>query len=401
MRLGRFIIIVLDSFGIGAMADVPDVRPQDRGANTYRSVLSAVPDVAFPNLEGLGLANAAGFEAGGVRFSRDAVFGRSDLMHFWCDSYWGHQELVGTLPRKPMEAPFSSMIDSVASALRNAGHSVDFYGGGLKVLVVDHAMVIGDNIEADFGQNYNVTASFDAAPFEEVKAVGRIVRKLTRVARVITFGSPGVSIRRILGALETRNAAYVGINAPRSGVYRDGYLVAHMGFGVDARLQLPRVLKNCGRKVVLIGKAADIIDNEGGKSISAVDTETVMRTTIAEIADLDVGFVCANVQETDLAGHREDAFQYAEKLRIADRFIGEIMQLLHDEDILVVTADHGNDPLIGHPQHTRERVPMLFHYRAPAPGPPRHRDEKNPGRHGRDRGPLLLGRAAFVRGKLP
>jgi phosphopentomutase len=364
MKPGRFIILVLDSFGIGAMDDVPLVRPQDKGANTFRSVLSAVPDMRFPNLGRLGLANAAGFEAGGLRFSSDAAYGRSDLMHFWCDSYWGHQELMGTRPRMPLEAPFSSMIDAVAHALRAAGHRVDYVGCPLKVLVVDNAMVIGDNIEADLGQNYNVTAAFDAVPFEKVKVVGRIVRNLTGVARVISFGSPGVSLQRILGALETRNGTYVGINAPRSGVYREGYLVAHMGFGVDAGEQLPRVLKDAGYRVVLIGKAADIIDNPGGTSISAVDTETVMRTTVTEIADLDSGFVCSNVQETDLAGHRQDPFLYAEKLRIADSYIGDIIELLEDTDILIVTADHGNDPLIGHPQHTRERVPMLFHLRS-------------------------------------
>ncbi len=360
MKPGRFIILVLDSFGIGAMADAPMVRPQDKEANTYRSVLSAVPDMTLPHLERLGLANAAGLEAGGVRFAKDAVYGRSDLMHFWCDSYWGHQELMGTRPRMPVEAPFSSMIDPVAEALRNAGHEVEYYGDGLKVLVVDRAMVIGDNIEADLGQNYNVTSSFDVMPFERVTEVGRIVRNLTEVARVISFGSPGVSLPRILGALETRNEMYVGISAPHSGVYRDGYLVAHMGYGVDAQEQLPRRLKDSGFKVVLIGKAADIIDNPGGKSISAVDTETVMQTTMAEIENLDVGFLCANVQETDLAGHREDPRQYAEKLQIADRYIGEIVRRIRDDDVLIVTADHGNDPLVGHPQHTRERVPMLF-----------------------------------------
>lgn len=76
---------------------------------------------------------------------------------------------------------------------------------------------------------------------------------------------------------------------------------------------------------------------------------------------MEEGFICTNVQETDLSGHAEDTERYAEKLTIADRYIGRIIEKLHGEDILIVMADHGNDPTVGHSKHTREMVPMLIY----------------------------------------
>ena len=124
-------------------------------------------------------------------------------------------------------------------------------------------------------------------------------------------------------------------------------------------MQVPTILGKKGIPVVLLGKVADIVENNYGKSISCVDTEEVMRLTVEEMDKIECGFICTNVQETDLAGHAENVERYAEKLQMADKYIGQIMEKLEDEDILIVMADHGNDPTIGHSHHTRENVPIL------------------------------------------
>ncbi|WP_091685553.1 alkaline phosphatase family protein [Anaerocolumna aminovalerica] len=95
--------------------------------------------------------------------------------------------------------------------------------------------------------------------------------------------------------------------------------------------------------------------------ISCVDTKTVLELTIDEVKNRKSGFICTNVQETDLAGHSQNSRWYKELLEIADEKIGEIITLLKEEDILVVMADHGNDPNIGHNRHTRENVPLLIY----------------------------------------
>ncbi len=86
-----------------------------------------------------------------------------------------------------------------------------------------------------------------------------------------------------------------------------------------------------------------------------------MELTIDEVKNMKSGFICTNVQETDLAGHSQNSRWYKELLEIADEKIGEIITLLKEEDILVVMADHGNDPNIRHNRHTRENVPLLIY----------------------------------------
>ena len=364
----KFVVVVLDGFGIGAMEDVPVVRPEDTGSCTLRSILKTRPDLYLPNLERLGLMNALGCESARMYFSDAAVWGRSSLMHRGADTFWGHQEIMGTLPKQPKREPFFAVADEVASVLRSAGHKVELVGFGL--LVVDGALTVGDNIEADPGQNYNVTAALDKMPFDKVLEIGRLVRDVVKVSRVICFGCPGIGMDRILEAVEEKEGTYIGVNAPRSGVYREGYQCVHLGYGVNPSVQVPALLAERGVPVILFGKVADIVENPRGKSVSWVDTEEVLSMTLGAFEALSFsaegGFICTNVQETDLAGHSQDPGRYALLLEKADLWIGRLMERMDDGDVLLVMADHGNDPCVGHSRHTREKVPILVYSRSPA-----------------------------------
>jgi phosphopentomutase len=117
-----------------------------------------------------------------------------------------------------------------------------------------------------------------------------------------------------------------------------------------------------------MGKVADIVENPGGRNIPGVDTGELLEKGAAMLDELDRGYICMNIQETDLAGHREDPGLYGERLMAADRGIGGIIKKLAPGDILVVTADHGNDPVIGHPRHTREKTPILIYGQNIKPG---------------------------------
>lgn len=356
----RFVVLVLDSFGIGEMDDVKEVRPQDVGANTYRSVLKNSFNLKIPNLEKLGIANAAGLEIGNIKFSKEAVYGKANLMHFWCDTFYGHQELMGTYPKKPKTEPFYEAIEEVEIALKKSGYSVERFGAPREVLVVDECATIGDNLEADLGQVYNITGALDLISYEELLKIGKVVRSVVKVPRVITFGGKNVTMEDIKNAYECRDGVFGGINAPKSGVYRNGYQVQHMGYGIDSEVQLPKILEGVA-KTILIGKVADIVENPKGKSIFGVDSNEVMDKLIEEIKANNNTFICANIQETDLAGHQEDAKRYGNRLEVVDRKLKKVIELLDEEDILIVTADHGNDPMIGHSNHTREKVPILVY----------------------------------------
>ena len=375
----RFVVIVLDGYGIGAMEDVPALRPQDKGANTAKHIFEAMPELRLPTLASLGLGNAMLAADPSIRLPgnlaavESCCYGVHRLAHFGADTFWGHQELMGTKPLKGESGPILPKLAAIREALEAAGHRVRFYTGkdqgdeqaksGPGILIVDEGVTIGDNLETDLGDNYNVTAALDLIPFDGVKKIGMLVRSLVRSSRVIVFGGQGVGLDNLLAAYESRKG-YAGVNAPRSGVYRRGYQVLHLGFGVNSLVQVPAVLDKAGIPTVLICKVADIVENpvsgaSPGKSIPGVDTGEVLAETARTLDSLEQGFICVNVQETDLAGHREDPRLYGEKLIIADQGIRRIMDKLHGDDILAITADHGNDPVIGHPQHTREKTPIL------------------------------------------
>lgn len=357
----RFIVIVLDGFGMGAMKDAAVVRPGDEVSHTFRSILNHYPDLQLPHLEALGLMNVYGKESNRMKFSSKAVCGKSELMHFGADTFMGHQEIMGTKPKKPLVQPFQEKVDEIAQHLKEAGHKVEYRSNsGLRYLLVDDYCTVADNIDADFGMAYNCTAPLDYLSFEKELEIGHCVREVATVNRVIPFGGEGTTIEDILNAEETRLGKFIGIHAVKSKSYEHGYQCRHLGYGVNKNEQAPTILTKAGVPVSLFGKVADIVANDGGKSVSCVDTSEVLDLTIEEVKNMEYGFICTNVQETDLAGHSQNAAWYKDLLVIADEKIGKIMELLSDEDILLIMADHGNDPDIGHNRHTRENVPLLI-----------------------------------------
>lgn len=358
----RFIIIVLDGFGIGAMKDAAIVRHGDEKANTLRSILHDHPDMKLPTLEKLGLMNAYGSESLNMKFNPLANYGKSELMHFGADTFMGHQEIMGTLPKKPTVDPFLTHVRAVKKILEDNGHKVDIITRrGLSYVVCDDYVTVADNLEADLGMCYNVTAPLDYISFEKELEIGELVRRVVTVGRVIVFGGTGNNMQDLYNAEEIREDKFIGIASAKSKSYEQGYQCRHLGYGVDKNVQAPTILTNAGIPVTLIGKVADIVANDGGISISCVPTPECMDLTYDAISKMDKGFICTNIQETDLAGHGQDSTRYKEVLEQADQGLSRILPLLTEDDILIVQADHGNDPNIGSSRHTRECVPLLIY----------------------------------------
>ena len=358
----RFIIIVLDGFGIGAMDDAAIARPGDEKANTLQSILKDCPDLKLPTLEKLGLMNAYGKESLNMKFAKNVNYGKSELAHFGADTFMGHQEIMGTLPKKPEVTPFQQKAQAVYDHLKENGHKVQFkQQQGLKYVVCDDFVTIADNLEADLGMCYNVTAPLDYISFEEELEIGRLAREVVTVGRVIVFGGTGNTMEDLYNAQEIKEGKYIGIASAKSKSYLHGYQCRHLGYGVDKNVQVPTILTRNGIPCTLIGKVADIVANDNGTSISCVDTDECMQLTIDAIKTMDTGFICTNIQETDLAGHSQDSQVYRKVLERADKGIERILPLLTEDDILIIQADHGNDPDIGSSRHTRECVPLLIY----------------------------------------
>ncbi|UXI03746.1 phosphopentomutase [Photobacterium sp. TY1-4] len=365
--MAKFVVVVLDGFGVGEMPDVVDIRPQDRGANTAVKLLDHFPLKTLPTLEKLGLMNITGLTRSKMQPSATANWGTAKLAHFGCDTFMGHQEIMGTQPKPPLVKPFQESIDAIEQALIQAGYTTArITRDTLQLLMVEGCVVIGDNLEADLGQVYNLTANFNLINFDAVKQIGRIVRGANSVSRNIAFGGLIPSMDQVFNAIETKTdkqgqLAYIGVNAPDSGAYDAGFQVVHLGYGVDALTQVPHQLHQVGIHTYLYGKVADIVQNETGTSYpSVVDTDQVFSLLLADLKQYE-GFFCANVQETDLSGHQQDPKRYWSILEKADRGLAAVINTLSRGDVLIVMADHGNDPFIGHTKHTREQVPLMVY----------------------------------------
>ncbi|MGI9048799.1 MAG: phosphopentomutase [Rubrobacteraceae bacterium] len=365
--MSRVLILVLDALGVGAMDDVPESRPRDVGANTLLHVLrwreqSQTDTRPLSNLARLGLGRLLAHLAleDGEGRGLGAIALRSALGYSGADSYVAHQTMMGTDMTGLRLGSFSRSESTIVKALEGAGHEVRRALSGMPVLLVDGCMVVGDNLEADPGLNYNVTGSLDLTSFEHIAEVAKVVRGVVFVSRVIAVGGTGLDAGELVSHLREGIGGVHGIDTPATGFYdRDGLQVRHMGSELDRSRQLPTLAVRAGLPVSLIGKMSDVVDCPEANHLPGVQSEEVLETTLRVMGEQAGGLIAANVQEMDLAGHRQDVARWAERLELADRGLGEILNLLDSEDILMVLGDHGNDPIIGHEFHTREYVPIL------------------------------------------
>lgn len=353
----RAVILVIDALGVGEMPDTAATRPHDVGANTLRHVAESVGGLGLPNLSSLGLAQIT-TAPGLTRAGPTGAFGRNMLAYAGADTYFGHQEIMGTIPGSPQFQLMAEVRDEIWEALEAAGHHVEDYQVPSSMLLVDGVAVVHDNMETDPGRNINVTATYDEMPERDIVRIGEIVRSAVRVSRVIVVMGRGFSTSDIARHIH-RDSSAIGVDSPGLGVYNEHYRVRHLGYGVDTRQQVASIAASAGRPVYLLGKAADVIECDRAVRSRDVLTGDVLEKTLRAARETEDGLIVANVQEGDLAGHEQDPHRWAEVLREVDEFLPRILEELHPADVLMVTGDHGNDPTIGHSQHTREYTPIL------------------------------------------
>lgn len=364
---GRTVVVVLDGLGVGAMPDAGALRPGDLAADTLAHLLDHCRQahgrhLRLPALGALGLGLLRPHPALDSDTSLPVAAGRARLGYDGADTYAGHQTMMGADFSRVAVARLGSHLADVTRALKAAGHTVEALDGG-PVLVADGHVLVHDNLEADPGINWNASARLGDLPFESVLAVARTVRAVAPVARVIAVG--GHSDRPLSSYVRNGDGGTVGLDTPASGFYRNGGLrVQHLGAPLDHTRQLPELAARAGAAVTLVGKAADILACADAVRLPAVRTDEVLAHTLSAAREARGGaaLVVANVQETDLAGHQQDALRFGSVLEEADTGLGALLRELDGpRDRLVVTADHGNDPTIGHAFHTREYVPVLVH----------------------------------------
>jgi phosphopentomutase len=351
--MGKISLLVLDGFGIGAMEDCAEVKPEDINANTYKHLREAT-ELNIPFLYELGLCRLVDQQG-----EPKAAFGRNNLAHHGADTYMGHQELMGSRPGIPQKRFMKDVGEHIKKCLEDEGYQVSRPIEQASILLVEGCIVIGDNLESSPGNIINVVCDVNQIMFEEASKIGRVVRSCVDTSRVIVFGNKKSDIADILSAVTEKNGSQWGVDSPKTNVYGEGYHVLHLGYGVDFHKQFPYIAEANHVPVYRIGKTADVIQASGFKD-PLVDTKDVLNSFRDHYRKVENNAVLlVNVQETDLAGHKQDVNWYKEVLEVSDRFIGEFIEEMSEDDVLFITGDHGNDPTIGHSNHTREQTPLL------------------------------------------
>jgi phosphopentomutase len=357
----RGLCLVLDGFGVGDLDGPPGT------ANTADSIERAAGRLDVPTLDALGLGAARAMwsadpaNAGAAPSPTAGGAGRARPAYAGADTYLGHQELMGTIPDAPERLLLDELGEPFVEALRQRGLSPRWAAAADGRVLMVGPVVIHDNIEAARGLNINVTGSMDEVPFEEIVDISEAVRAVTKVGRVIAVGGRGYTSWDILAHVRRHEQGHIGVDTPSLGVYDDNYRVRHLGYPVDTSRQLPSLARAAGLPVALLGKAADVVSCPRPDIVdTVVDTDGVFDRAVEALERFPAGLVVMNIQETDLAGHEQDPARYRSVLERVDRRLSDLRSRLTPDDLLVISADHGNDPSIGSSQHTREFVPVLM-----------------------------------------
>lgn len=337
-------MIVLDSVGIGAMPDAADYG--DAGRDTLGHICER-RGLSVPNLVRLGLANIRPLK--GLEPAKDpqGAYGKAALLSPGKDTTAGHWEMAGIIlerafPTYPKGFP-PEIIEKFEQAI---GRKVlgNFPASGteiIKQLGEEHMKTGRPIVYTSADSVFQIAAHEEVIPVEELYRMCAIARKLLdgphRVGRVIARpfrGQPGAFQR-------TERRHDYAVEPPRP--------------------MLLDLLKETGLEVVGVGKIPDIFLNRGiTRALDGKNNRQALASTAAALHDSFRGLVFTNLVDFDmLYGHRLDIDGYGRAIEEADASLPTLLDGLGPRDLLIVTADHGCDPLGPSTDHSREYVPVL------------------------------------------
>ena len=344
----RVFTIVIDSLGAGEMPDA--AKYGDAGTDTIGHISESVDSFAIPNLQKLGIANLHKLKQVEAVARPLSHYGKLREASTGKDTMTGHWEMMGLHITKP----FKTFTDTgfppelIAELEKRTGHKVIGNKAASGTAILDE--LAEEEIATGHMIVYTSADSvLQICGNEETFGLDELYR-CCEIAREITMKDEW-KVGRIIAR------PYVGKKKSEFKRTSNRHDYALKPYGRTAL----NALKDNGYDVISVGKIADIFDGEGitesNKSKSSVHG---MEQTI-EIAQRDFTGLCfVNLVDFDaLWGHRRNPQGYAEELEKFDIKLGELLPLLHDDDLLIITADHGNDPTHTGTDHTREKVPFL------------------------------------------
>jgi phosphopentomutase len=339
----RVILIVIDSLGAGELPDAASYG--DEGSNTLGHIARAVP-LAVPTLRRLGLSRVV--DIGGASPSPIGAFGRMAEASAGKDSVTGHWELTGIV----LDRPFPTFPHGFPADLIRAFES------RIGRRTLGNRAASGTAIIDELGPEHLRTGSpivytsadsvFQIAAHEAVMSVGELY---DACGVAFDLAVRGLGLGRVIARpFEGTPGHFVRTSRRRDFAQ------------LPPRPTLLDRLVSAGQPVVGIGKVEDLFAGRGvTRAVHTTSDAHGIDVLRAELASTPSGLIFANLVDSDtLYGHRNDVAGYAANLERCDAGLSGILDLLQPSDLLIVTADHGNDPTTASTDHSREHVPVLI-----------------------------------------
>lgn len=349
MKINRVVLFVLDSVGIGALPDAEKFG--DTNVNTLGNI-ALETGINLPNLRALGLGNIDGMVGIEPVSSPTGVYGRLMEVSLGKDTTTGHWEMAGL----HLTEPFRTYGDGFPKEI------IDAFEEAIGRKVIGNKAASGTEIIEELGREHMETGMpivytsadsvFQIAAHEEIIPLEELY-KMCSIARELMMGENAVA-RIIARPFEGIPGSF-----ERTPNRRDYSLEPFENTVLD-------LAKENGLDVVGIGKIEDIFNGRGiTEAIHTKDNKEGVEETIKALQRESKGIIFTNLVDFDSKyGHRRDVAGYKKALEEFDACLPELLQNLKDEDVIIFTADHGNDPTYMGTDHTREYVPVVAYGKA-------------------------------------
>ena len=353
----RIFVIVADSAGIGYEPDADKFfngDSNDVGSNTFVHIAEKMPNgLNIPNMNMIGIADLADIRGTSKVSHPHSYVARAREVSNGKDTMTGHWEMMGI----DTQVPFKTFTDTgfpkelIDLLEEKTGHKVigNKSASGTEILKELGEEQMRDNSLIVYTSSDSV---LQIAAHEEVTGVPELYR-CCEIAREICM-KPDWMVGRIIAR-------------PYLGKDKDSFKRTSNRHDLALKPTHPtvmNVLQDNGLMTNCVGKIGDIFDGYGVvKTQKTVSNEDGMDKTIKELTDVDFTGLCfVNLVEFDSEyGHRRDPIGYGECLERFDKRVGEFISKMHEDDLLIITADHGNDPTWPGTDHTREKIPLLMY----------------------------------------
>ena len=345
----RAVIVVLDGVGAGGAPDA--VEYGDKGANTLGNTARAVGGLDLPNLQNLGLGNVAEIEGVPAEESPRASHGLMVELSAAKATLAGHWEMMGLILEDPLPTYPEGFPEEII-------HRFEEETGRR---VIGNRPASGTDIIEELGPEQEETGAWIVytsadSVFQIAAHTGVIpleeLYEASEKAHEMLIQEGQILVERVIARpFHGKAGAY-----ERENENRHDYGIEPFGETYMDRI------KNAGHEVVAVGKIRDIFNGKGiTEHLPAPPDDAAKVDAILEaLGRMDSGLIFANLVDFDARyGHRRDPEGMAANLRRFDDRVPELLEALDGDDLLIITADHGNDPTYFGTDHTRERVPLL------------------------------------------